>query len=43
MHTCDINSLGYKKNDPEWTKIYFKLRNDYEAASFERYQERKSD
>lgn len=26
VHTCDINSLGFKKGDPDWTKRYFALR-----------------
>ena len=26
LHTCEINSIGIKKNDPEWTKKYFELR-----------------
>jgi hypothetical protein len=27
VHTCQISSLGFKPGDPEWTKKYFKLRN----------------
>lgn len=30
MHTCDINGVGFKKGDPEWTEKYFKLRNKIE-------------
>lgn len=28
LHTCEINSLGFKRNDPEqkWTNEYFELR-----------------
>lgn len=26
MHTCQINGLGFKPSDPEWTKKYFNLR-----------------
>ena len=26
MHTCDINSIGVKQNDQEWTDKYFMLR-----------------
>jgi hypothetical protein len=26
VHTCDINSLGFKKGDLGWTERYFKLR-----------------
>lgn len=28
LHTCSINSLGFKKNDSEWTTEYFKLRDE---------------
>jgi hypothetical protein len=27
VHTCQIASLGFKPNDPEWTERYFELRN----------------
>lgn len=30
MHTCAINSLGFKPNDPEWTERYFNLRSQIE-------------
>lgn len=30
MHTCDINSLGFKRGDAKWTKNYFKLRSEIE-------------
>jgi hypothetical protein len=26
MHTCQINSFGFKTGDMEWTEKYFKLR-----------------
>lgn len=28
VHTCDINNLGFKRDDPggKWTKRYFELR-----------------
>lgn len=26
LHTCDVNSLGFKRNDPEWTEKYFEIR-----------------
>src|SRR3989304_1185347 len=26
VHACCINSLGFKKGDPKWTKRYFRLR-----------------
>lgn len=28
LHTCSINSLGFKKGDIRWTQKYFKLRED---------------
>lgn len=31
VHTCAINSLGYKRGDQNWTEKYFKLRNKLEA------------
>lgn len=30
LHTCDINSLGMKKGDLDWTEKYFKLREEIE-------------
>lgn len=32
LHTCEINSLGCKKGDPNWTRKYFTLRSKIEAA-----------
>ena len=26
LHTCDISSLGFKRNDLAWTDRYYKLR-----------------
>jgi hypothetical protein len=26
MHTCQINSLGFKPGDEKWTRKYFCLR-----------------
>lgn len=26
VHVCCINGFGFKPNDPEWTKEYFRLR-----------------
>jgi hypothetical protein len=37
LHNCDICSLGFKKDDPEWTERYWVLRQriDYlEAVTF---------
>lgn len=30
LHTCDINGIGMKKGDPEWTDRYFELREQIE-------------
>lgn len=30
FHTCDINGLGFKKGDQEWTNKYFELRGQIE-------------
>lgn len=35
MHTCDINSLGCKKGDLDWTERYFALREEIENLEFE--------
>lgn len=26
LHTCEVNSVGCKKGDPQWTARYFELR-----------------
>lgn len=31
IHHCKISSLGYDKDDPEWTERYFALRDKIEA------------
>jgi hypothetical protein len=36
LHTCEVNSLGGKRNDPEWTQKYFSLREKVEEMEFER-------
>lgn len=41
MHTCDINGLGFKKNDQPWTKMYFKIRNQIESLEWKRYKQKK--
>jgi hypothetical protein len=28
LHTCQINSLGFKAGDEKWTRKYFKLRTE---------------
>lgn len=37
MHTCDINGLGFKKNDKGgvWTEKYFNLREQIEVLEAE--------
>ena len=30
LHTCYVNNLGYKPDDPVWTERYFALREDIE-------------
>lgn len=35
LHTCEIQSLGYKKNDNAWTEKYFKLRGNIDDLIFE--------
>lgn len=39
MHTCDINSLGFKKNNPVWTDRYFALREQIEQLEWKLYEE----
>lgn len=31
LHTCAINSLGFKPDDPEWNDKYFDLRGQIDA------------
>jgi hypothetical protein len=35
LHTCQINSLGCKPNDPQWTSRYFDLRDQIEELMYE--------
>jgi hypothetical protein len=35
LHQCDINGLGFAKDDPEWTKRYFELREKIEAIGYD--------
>ena len=32
LHTCEINSMGLKRGDKEWTEKYFQLRVEIEEA-----------
>jgi hypothetical protein len=34
LHTCEINSSGYKRGDPAWTRKYFRLRGEIEKLEF---------
>jgi len=34
LHTCTINSLGFKPNDPEWNDKYFDLRGQIDALEY---------
>jgi hypothetical protein len=38
FHTCDVNGLGFKRNDPdgEWNKKYFELREEIETLEYSR-------
>jgi hypothetical protein len=36
IHTCQINSLGFKPGDEKWTKKYFSLRNKIERLEWKR-------
>jgi hypothetical protein len=35
LHTCDVNSFGFKRGDEAWTKRYFKLRERIDRAMYE--------
>lgn len=39
LHTCDVNNLGFKRNDEAWTKRYFEIR---EALEESMWQEREA-
>lgn len=34
LHTCEINSLGFKKGDIKWTDEYFSLRGKIERLEW---------
>ena len=36
LHTCTINSVGFKPYDAPWTRKYFKLRNQIDRLEMER-------
>lgn len=35
LHTCQINSLGFKPDDPEWTERYFELRDEIDKLEWD--------
>lgn len=35
LHTCEINSWGFKRDDPDWTKEYFQLRDKIDILQME--------
>lgn len=35
LHTCDMNGLGYKRDNPEWTARYDALRNRIMVLEYE--------
>lgn len=38
LHTCEINSWGFKKGDETWTARYFELRTSIEMLEMEKYK-----
>lgn len=36
VHTCEVNSLGFKAGDPAWTAKYFKIRNEIDEIEWRR-------
>jgi hypothetical protein len=36
LHTCDVNSLGFKRGDEEWTRKYFEIRDEIESEELKR-------
>jgi len=41
LHTCQVNSFGYKVGDQAWTDKYFTLRQRIDEAEWERHKEKK--
>lgn len=41
LHTCEVNSIGFKKNDPKWTEQYFALREQMEVLENQRHEDTK--
>ena len=42
LHTCQVNSFGFKPGDEAWTKKYFDLRDEIEELEYERDLKEKS-
>lgn len=40
LHTCAINSFGFKPGDRPWTEKYFRLRDAIDQAEFEAFVEK---
>lgn len=40
LHTCEVNSLGFKRGDATWTENYFALREKIEETYFEAFQKK---
>lgn len=36
LHTCEMNAMGIKKDDTEWTEKYFELRYRIEELEYNR-------
>ena len=36
LHTCEVNSFGFKRGDTVWTDEYFKLRDQIEQLELDR-------
>lgn len=44
MHTCDVNGIGHKRNDPgnKWNAEYFELREQIEHLEYQRMKDKSS-
>lgn len=36
MHTCDVNGIGFKRGDREWTERYFAIRKRIDTLEWRR-------
>lgn len=39
LHTCDVQGIGCKRGDPDWTTRYFALRDEIEELSWWAFSE----